>query len=125
MIAATLDPSDPAVRTAAHDLAERLANGSEVERVVRSMLVDVAQGSRVVVMRTEDEVTPAQAADMIGVTRQFVDRLCADGVLPYHHLPDSRHRRIRVQDVIDLASEREARRKGGHALRAAMGGVRG
>ncbi|MCL2736983.1 MAG: helix-turn-helix domain-containing protein [Propionibacteriaceae bacterium] len=125
MSAITLDPVDPAVRAAAHDLADRLADDSEVERVVRSMLVDIAEGSRVVVMRTEDEVTPTQAADMIGVTRQFVDRLCADGVLPYRHLPGSKHRRIRVQDVVDLASERESRRRGGDALRTAMGGAGG
>jgi len=125
MIAATLDPTDPSVRTAAHDLAERLVEDSTVEQVVRSMLLDVAEGSRVVVMRAEDDVTPAQAAGMLGVTRQFVDRLCAEGVLPYRHLPGSSHRRIRVQDVVDLASERESRRNGGDALRAAIGGARG
>jgi excisionase family DNA binding protein len=74
----------------------------------------------VVVLRAEDEVTPAQAAEMLGVTRQFVDRLCEDDVLPFRRLPGSRHRRIRVQDVIDLAAEREQRWAGHEALRAAV-----
>jgi excisionase family DNA binding protein len=74
----------------------------------------------VVVLRAEDaedEVTPAEAADTLGVTRQFVDRLCEDGVLAFRRL---RHRRIRVQDVVDLARERKQRRVGGEALRTAV-----
>ncbi len=119
-IATTLDPVDPTIRTAARELADRLEDDSEVGRVVRSMLTDVAHGAKVIVLRSEDEVTPAQAAEMLGVTRQFVDRLCEDEVLPFRRLPGSRHRRIRVQDVVDVAAEREQRRAGGDALRAAL-----
>lgn len=120
-LSTTFDPVDPAVRADAEHLAERLDGSSPVEAAVRSMLNDVARGARVVVLRTEDEVTPAEAAKLLGVTRQFVDRLCEDGVLDFRRLPDSRHRRIRVQDVLDLAAEREQRRAGGDALRAALG----
>ncbi|WP_375163614.1 excisionase family DNA-binding protein [Herbiconiux moechotypicola] len=84
------------------------------------MLRDVAGGARVVVLRTEDELTPAEAAKLLGVTRQFVDRLCEDGTLPFRRLPGSRHRRIRVQDALDVAAEREQRRVGGDALRSAL-----
>jgi len=122
-IATTLDPVDPTIRTAARELVDRLEDDSEVGRVVRSMLIDVAEGARVVVLRAEDEVTPAQAAEMLGVTRQYVDRLCEDEVLPFRRLPGSRHRRIRVQDVVDVATEREQRRAGGDALRAAIAGI--
>jgi len=84
------------------------------------MLTDVADGERIVVLRTEDEVTPSQAAKMLGVTRQYVDRLCDTEVLSFRRLPGSRHRRIRVQDVIGAANEREQRRAGHVALRAAL-----
>lgn len=117
----TLDPVDPAVRAAAKDLAERMGGQTSVEVAVHAMLDDVAHGERVVVLRTQEEVTPAQAADILGVSRQFVDRLCEDGVLAFRRLPGSRHRRIRVQDVVDVAAEREQRRAGGEALRAALG----
>lgn len=120
-LATTLDPGDPSVRSDARELADRLHGDTPVEVAVRAMLDDVAHGSRVVVLRAEDEVTPAQAADILGVTRQFVDRLCEDGVLAYRRLPGSRHRRIRVQDAIDVAAERERRRAGGDAIRAAIG----
>ncbi|NLA28927.1 MAG: helix-turn-helix domain-containing protein [Propionibacterium sp.] len=120
-LAATLDPVDPAVRSDAKSLAERLRGDSPVESAVRSMLDAVADGARVVVMRADDEVTPTQAAKLMGVTRQFVDRLCKDGVLPFRRLPGSRHRRIRVEDVLEVATEREQRQAGGDAIRAALG----
>lgn len=117
----TLDPIDPAVRSGARSLAERLNDDSPVEAAVRAMLDDVAHGARIVVLRADDEVTPSQAAEILGVTRQFVDRLCEEGVLAFRRLPSSRHRRIRVQDVVDVATEREQRRAGGDAIRAAVG----
>ncbi len=120
-LAATLDPVDPAVRSDAKNLAERLDGDSPVELAVRSMLDAVAHGARVVVLRADDEVTPTEAAKLMGVTRQFVDRLCEDGVLAFRRLPGSRHRRIRVEDVLEVASERQQRRAGGDAIRAALG----
>lgn len=120
-LATSLDPVDPAVRADAKNLAERLGGDTPVEVAVRSMLDDVAHGARIVVLRAEDEVTPAEAAELLGVTRQFVDRLCEDGVLAFRRLPGSRHRRIRVQDVLEVAAEREQRRAGGNALRTALG----
>ena len=121
---ATLDPVDPEVRTEAHLLADRIAasasKDSQVSRVVQAMLADVAAGERVVVLREDQEVTPAQAAQLLGVTRQYVDRLCADDVLAFGRLPGSRHRRIRVSDVLALAAERERRQAGHAAVRDAM-----
>jgi len=117
----TLDPLDPAVRTDAENLVKQLQGDSPVEAALRSMLDAVASGSRVVMLRTEDEVTPAEAAQLMGVTRQFVDRLCEDGVLAFRRLPGSRHRRIRVEDVLEVAAERERRQAGGDAIRTALG----
>ena len=120
-LAASLDPIDPAVRSDAKSLAERLHGDTPVESAVRSMLNAVADGARVVVLRADDEVTPTEAAKLMGVTRQFVDRLCKDGVLAFRRLPGSRHRRIRAEDVLEVASEREQRRVEGDAIRAALG----
>ncbi|MCC2321550.1 helix-turn-helix domain-containing protein [Cellulomonas xiejunii] len=117
----TLDPADPVIRSGARELADRLVGDTPVEAAMRALLDDVAHGARVVVLRAEDEVSPAKAAQILGVTRQFVDRLCEDGVLPFRRLPGSRHRRIRVQDVVDVATEREERRTGADAIRAALG----
>ena len=116
---AALDPVDPGIRAEAHGLATRLAQDpgrdTEVNRVVLSLLDSLAQGEPVMVLRAREEVTPARAAEMMGVTRQFVDRLLADGVLTYTRLPGSTHRRIKVADVLALAAERE-RGRAGHAV---------
>lgn len=69
----------------------------------------------------DNEVTLNEAAEMLGVTPQFVDRLCDDGVLTFRRLPGSSHRRIRVQDVLNIAAERKQRRAGGDAIRAELG----
>ena len=52
------------------------------------MPTDVADGSRGAVLHADDEVTAAKTGELLGVTRQFVDRLCADG-MPWIRLPGS------------------------------------
>lgn len=101
-------------------LADGFDESSPVGRMVRSMLLEVAAGHRVVVMRPEDEVTPAEAARIIGVTRQYVDRLCEDEILAFRRLPGSRHRRIRLADVTDVVQERDDVRRGADAIRSAL-----
>ena len=121
---ATLDPVDPDIRAEAQQLSLRLAEDpgkdTEVNRVVRSMLDNIVQGERVVVMRQDEVLTPTQAAAMIGVTRQYLDRLMKDGVLTFHRLPNSKHRRVKVADVLALGAERERRRSGHVALLDAL-----
>ncbi len=88
--------------------------------MLREMLEDVAAGQAVVILRPSQEVTPAQAGKVLGVTRQFVDRLCADGILEFRRLPDSQHRKILLSDVIALAAERDRRREGAAAIRSVL-----
>lgn len=57
---------------------------------------------------------------MLGVTRQVIDRLCEDGVLPFRRQPGNHHRRLRVRDLEEVASERARCRAGHAALRAAV-----
>jgi excisionase family DNA binding protein len=120
MTAHTLDPADAGVRSDASRLAEGVDDSTTVGRFVRSMLDHVAAGELVVMLRAEDEVTPAEAARILGVTRQYVDRLCEDEVLPFRRLPGSSHRRLRVADVLAASDERRRLREGHEALLAAM-----
>jgi excisionase family DNA binding protein len=57
---------------------------------------------------------------MLGVSRQYVDRLIADGRLPFGHKPGSTHRTILARDVERLATARSDRRKHGDAAIAAL-----
>lgn len=87
----------PAVKELVLALAERL-------------LRDLAAGRHPIYTTSEDEVSPAEAARILDVSRQYVDRMIADGRLPFGHKPGSTHRTIRVVDVERLAAARSRRR---------------
>ena len=69
----------------------------------------MAADSSVVLLRGESEVSPAEAGELLGISRQFVDRLIDVGKLPARRLPGSRHRRLRAADVIAFAARRDER----------------
>ena len=102
------------------EIPRRAVDGSDLGHTLRSVLEDVADGQSVVILRPTQEVTPAEAARVLGVTRQFVDRLCAEGVLAFRRLPASRHRKILIADVLAVAAERDRRREGAAAMRSAL-----
>ncbi len=112
---------DANARASAAHLAAAVDPTSDFGAAVREMFEGMANGEQLVVLRPRREVTPAGAADLLGVTRQFVDRLLADGALEFRRLPGSKHRRIKVGDVLNLAEERHRRRRGSDAIRAELG----
>ncbi len=115
-----LSAENRSARTAARQLATLVDDGSELGHALREVLEDVAAGQAVVILRPSQEVTPAQAAKVLGVTRQFVDRLCAEEVLPFRRLPASRHRKILLSDVLAIAAERDRRRAGAAKIRSVL-----
>ncbi len=72
----------------------------ELSRFLAMALSELAAGGEVVLLRGETEVSPAEAGELLGISRQFVDRLIDVGKLPARRLPGSRHRRLRVADVV-------------------------
>jgi excisionase family DNA binding protein len=82
----------------------RSAEGrSVVEELIAGLLAD-----GVVLARVNDVVTPREAGELLGVSRQFVDKLIADGRLAAQLKPGSRHRVVRVVDVLELEAARRA-----------------
>lgn len=92
-----------------------LADGRPVElpdelaAVLRTAVREAVGGHDLALLRRDDEVSPARAGELLGFSRQYVDRLIAEGVLPCRRLPDSTHRKVRVADVLALADRRERR----------------
>lgn len=89
---------------------ERLTS-RELSEFLAVAVSEVASGDEVVLLRGESEVSPAEAGDLLGISRQFVDRLIDVGRLPARRLPGSRHRRLRVADVIAFAERRDERQE--------------
>jgi excisionase family DNA binding protein len=116
----TLSAENRSERAAARQLAAHVDDGSALGHTLRSVLEEVANGASILILRPTLEITPAEAARVLGVTRQFVDRLCAEGVLPFRRLPGSRHRKILVADVVAVATERDRRRTGAAAIRSVL-----
>lgn len=69
-------------------------------------------GDSVAIISQQAEVSPAQAAKLLGVSRQFVDRLVEAEVLTSRRLTNSSYRRIPVRAVIELRATRERKRAG-------------
>lgn len=70
-------------------------------RLLMSALEALDAGHAIAVVSEESEVSPAQAALLLGVSRQYVDRLVANDVLPVRRLPNSRYRKIPVRAVLE------------------------
>ena len=87
---------------------ERLSS-RELSEFLAAAVSGVASGDEVLLLRGESEVSPAEAGELLGISRQFVDRLIDVGRLPARRLPGSRHRRLRVADVIAFAARRDER----------------
>ena len=91
-------------------LATQPALSDLVAALAARLVRDIAAGRHPVYVTTEDEISPAEAARLLGVSRQYVDRLLADGRLPYTRKPDSTHRTISVANIETLINERSRRR---------------
>ena len=63
----------------------------------------------------ETGLTPNEAAELLGISRPFLLDLMARGQLAAEALPESRHRIVRLADVLEFQAKRERR---GQARRA-------
>ncbi|HEY0777709.1 MAG TPA: excisionase family DNA-binding protein [Gemmatirosa sp.] len=84
-------------------------------RMLQAFLRQVARGkSAVLVGSGSPEISTAEAAEILGVSRPHVVKLVDLGVLPSTKTSDAAgaHRRLRLSDVLAYRAERRARRKG-------------
>jgi excisionase family DNA binding protein len=72
---------------------------------------DLAAGKTPMYASAPDQgLSPAEAARVLGVSRQFVDRAIATGKIAHSHKPGSSHRLIAVSELDRFAAERVRRR---------------
>jgi excisionase family DNA binding protein len=88
--------------------------------VLRASAGELAEGHAVTVLPSEVALTPAEVADLLGVSRPFVVRLLDQGDIPSERLPRSRHRRVLLSDVLAFQSRRDRRRTGRQRMAAAV-----
>jgi excisionase family DNA binding protein len=64
------------------------------------------------------------AAELLGLSRPFVARLLERGDIPSELLPGSRHRRIKLEDVLAVQDRRVEARRAGFCVMVGMSGRR-
>jgi excisionase family DNA binding protein len=88
--------------------------------VLRASADELADGHAVTVLPSEVALSPAEAAELLGLSRPFVVRLLDQGEIPSERLPRSRHRRVLLSDVLAFQARRDRRRTGRQRIAAAV-----
>lgn len=109
--------SDPLPKLAKGDTVEvRVRNSAGDHRTVslppraaaliETMLDHLYRGDRVAVLAEDQELSPNEAAAILGVSRPLVVHRMEIGDLPFRYV--GKHRRARLQDVLALKSRIDA-----------------
>lgn len=77
----------------------------ELGLLLQQLLSGVVDGGSITISAIPEEVTPATAASLLGLSRPTVMKLIADGTLPAHKVGS--HHRVKSRDVL---AQRRARR---------------
>ena len=88
---------------------EQVALPAEVYRVLRQVVEVMRQGQATLVAPQGLLLTTQEAADFLGVSRPTLVKLLEDGAIPFDK--PNRHRRVRLQDMIDFQHRRRAERR--------------
>lgn len=82
--------------------------------LLETVLGRLLQGERVVVLAEDQELSPNDAADILGISRPLVVHRMEVGDLPFRYV--GKHRRTKLKDVLLLKSQIEAQRTAMEAL---------
>jgi hypothetical protein len=82
--------------------------------LIESLLGHLSQGERVAVLTEEQELSPNEAASILGVSRPLVVHRMDVGDLPFRYV--GKHRRTTLKDVLALKVKVDAQRGAMQAL---------
>lgn len=88
---------------------EFLALPSSVLPFLRDVLEAVSNGTSMMLLSEEEELTTSQAAEVLGVSRPFLVKLLEEGELSYRTVGS--HRRLTVAEVLDYKEKTRKKRK--------------
>jgi len=124
-MARVTQPSDDTVRAEASRLLKALGRSrhpkvslpsgenAELPRAAADALLDalqaVADGKQIVVLGADRDLTTSQAADLLGVSRQYLVRLLDEEAIASYLVGS--HRRVRLDDLVAFKAQRDEKRR--------------
>lgn len=90
-----------------------------IGRLMIDLLSEVASGNMVTLVPTGTDLTTAEAASMLSVSRPFLTKLLKRGDIKYFKVGS--HRRIRFDDLMAYKAKRDAKQEDALAELAALG----
>lgn len=91
---------------------QMLFDTPELREAIHAVVHGLAHGEAVSVVTHGTELSPQQAADVLGVSRKLINRMLDEGRLAFRHLPASRHKKIPATEITRLLHDRRATRAG-------------
>ncbi len=88
---------------------DRIPLPDPIYRVLVHALRFLARGEGVMIVPSTQEMTTQSAADILGVSRQYVVQLLEEGKIPFHKV--GTHRRVAMKDVLEYRRKRDSARK--------------
>jgi excisionase family DNA binding protein len=79
------------------------------QSLIKDALSKLGEGQRVAVLREDAELSPEQAAMLLGMSRPLVVKRMDDGRLPFRYV--GAHRRSRLSDVLKLQRQEQTQRE--------------
>jgi len=86
----------------------------EAASLIESLLSHLSQGERIAVLTEDQELSPNDAASILGVSRPLVVHRMDVGDLPFRYI--GKHRRTTLRDVLSLKTKIDAQRAAMEAL---------
>lgn len=99
-------------------LVLRLPDGREIElpeslvKLLQASADELSAGKSLILLASEVVLTPSEVGELLGLSRPFVARLLDHGQIPSTFLPGSRHRTVRLEDVLKFQAQRERHLEG-------------
>jgi len=88
---------------------ERRAMPESVGEFLAELIAGLQAGKSVAIIHNEATLTTAEAAEMLGVSRQFLVKTLERGEIPFHKV--GTHRRVYVRDLLEYRRRRDRHRR--------------
>lgn len=89
------------------EVAQMTPEAEPIRAELLALLHDIGKGQGFAILPLDKELTPSQAAEVLGVSRTHVMRIAQKGEIPYRMV--GAHHRMRLEDVLQYREEREQR----------------